>query len=60
MNEEKLKIAYYLKGWKLFIWRLFINKVYPDLKKGHEIHLRLIKEGRIAHLIGTNCPVCKG
>ena len=58
MNEEQLKTCYYLSGWKLFVYRLFINKVYPELKKGHEMHLKLIKEGHIAHPLGSKCAVC--
>jgi hypothetical protein len=59
MKEEEFKIAYYLRGWKLFIWKLFIDKVYPALKEGHKEHLRLIREGYIGHQIGNECPICK-
>ncbi len=57
MNEQQLKQAYYLKGWKLFVWRYFINNVYPALKEGHEEHRRLIKKGYIAHL-KDKCAIC--
>ena len=58
MNEELLKTVYYLNGWKLFVYRLFMERVYPELKRGHEIHRKLIKEGHIAHPLGSTCVIC--
>ncbi len=59
ITEEKLKTACYLKGWKLFVWRVFMNYVFEDWKKGNYKHLKLIKSGSIVHLKGYSCPICE-
>lgn len=53
MEEEitlkDLHHAHYLTGWKLFVWRIFVNKVFPDWLKGHYSHIKLIKDGSVIH-----------
>lgn len=52
--KEVLSGVYYLSGWKLFVWKYFINHIYPDIEKGWKEHLKLIKEGNIAHVMNQN------
>lgn len=60
MTEEELNTIYYLDGWKVFIYRIFMKYVYPEIKKGHKMHRQLIESGDIAHLKGDYyCPICK-
>ena len=57
--EEKLYCVYYIKGWKGWIYDIFIKHVYPEIKKGWDNHKRLIEKGSIAHANGGTCIICK-
>ena len=63
MNEELLKYIYYyqLSVFQRFVYDYFMKHVYPDIKKAHISHLRLLDEGHIAHVIGAKkmCTTCK-
>lgn len=51
---EDLDYAYYLSRWQVIVWRFFMKHVYPDWKKGHEEHRKLLKEGAIVDWQGTS------
>lgn len=47
--HETLSEVYYLRGWKLKVYRFFMKHVYPDIEYGWQEHVDLIKQGHVAH-----------
>jgi hypothetical protein len=45
------KGVYYVRGWRLFVFKLFMKEVMPRIVDGQRNHNKLIDAGHIVHAL---------